>query len=48
MTATGIAVVQTSDDPDVVIALQTHAAEVSNLAARGMQSAHEAMQGRDH
>ncbi len=48
MTATGIAVVQTSDDPAVVAALQTHAAEVSDLAARGMQSAHEAMQARNH
>lgn len=48
MTATGIAVVQTSDDPDVVAALQTHAAEVTDLAARGMQSAHDAMQARDH
>lgn len=47
-TAKGIAIVQTSDDPDVVAALQTHAAEVSDLAARGMQSAHEAMQARNH
>ncbi len=48
MTATGIAVVQTSDDPDVVAALQTHAAEVSDLAARGMQAAHDGMAARDH
>ena len=47
-TPTGIAIVQTSDDPEVVAALQTHAAEVSDLAARGMQSAHEAMMARDH
>lgn len=47
-TPTGIAIVQTSDDPEVVVALQTHAAEVSDLAARGMQSAHEAMMARDH
>ena len=47
-TPTGIALVQTSDDPEVVAALQTHAAEVSDLAARGMQSAHEAMMARDH
>ena len=47
-TDTGVAIVQTSDDPDVVAALQTHAAEVSDLAARGMQAAHEAMQARHH
>jgi len=45
-TATGVEVVQTSDDAEVVAALQTHAAEVSDLAARGMQSAHEAMMAR--
>ena len=48
MTETGVAVVQTSDDPDLVAALQTHAAEVSDLAARGMQAAHDAMAARDH
>ena len=46
-TDTGVAVVQTSDDAEVVAALQTHAAEVSDLAARGMQSAHEAMMARN-
>ncbi len=47
-TATGVAIVQTSSDPEVVTALQVHAAEVSDLALRGMQSAHEAMQARRH
>ena len=46
MTDTGIDVIQTSDDPAIVAALQTHAAEVSDLAARGMQSVHEAMMNR--
>ena len=39
----GIIVTQTSDDPDLVAALHTHAAEVSDMAARGMQSVHERM-----
>lgn len=39
----GIVVVQTSDDPDVVAALHRHAAEVSDMAARGMQAVHERM-----
>lgn len=45
-TADGIIVTQTSEDAATVAALQTHAAEVSDLAARGMQSVHEAMQKR--
>ena len=44
-TDSGITVIQTSDDPQVVAALQKHAAEVSDLAARGMQSVHDAMHG---
>lgn len=39
----GLVVVQTSDDPEVVLALQTHAAEVSAMAERGMQAVHEMM-----
>jgi hypothetical protein len=39
----GIIVTQTSDDPELVAALQTHAAEVSDMAARGMQAVHERM-----
>ncbi|MDP2409505.1 MAG: hypothetical protein Q8M26_04370 [Pseudolabrys sp.] len=39
----GIIVVQTSADAAAVKALQEHAAEVSDLAKRGMVAAHEAM-----
>ena len=48
MTAKGIIVTQTSADAAVVKLLQTHAAEVSDLAARGMAAVHENMQGRHH
>lgn len=43
VTEEGIIVTQTSDDPELVTALQTHAAEVSDMAARGMQAVHERM-----
>ncbi|WP_417669548.1 hypothetical protein [Roseibium sp.] len=46
-TDTGVLVTQTSDDAEVVAALQTHAAEVSDMAARGMQAVHEAMMLRN-
>jgi hypothetical protein len=42
----GIVVTQTSDDPEVVAALQTHAAEVSDMVDRGMEAVHEAMMRR--
>ena len=42
-TAKGIAIVQTSADSAVVEALQQHAAEVSDLVARGRVAMHEAM-----
>lgn len=42
-TETGVVVTQTSDDPEVVAALQLHAAEVSDMAARGMMAVHERM-----
>lgn len=42
-TQKGIVVVQTSNDPETVAALQKHAAEVSDLAKRGMTAAHETM-----
>jgi len=42
-TETGVAVVQTSDDADTVAALQTHAAEVSDLVQGGMPALHTAM-----
>jgi len=46
VTDDGIVVVQTSDDPEIVTALQTHAAEVSAMADRGMQAIHEMMMER--
>ena len=42
-TATGIVVVQTSSDSAMVVALQQHAAEVTDLVKRGMTAMHEAM-----
>lgn len=46
MTDQGIVVIQTSNDPEVVAALHTHAAEVSDMVDRGMQAVHEAMMQR--
>ena len=46
VTDEGIVVVQTSDDPELVTALQVHAAEVSDMADRGMLAVHEAMMRR--
>jgi len=43
VTEKGIVVVQTSTDARAVKALQDHAAEVTDLARRGMAAAHEAM-----
>jgi hypothetical protein len=49
VTDEGIVVIRTSTDPDVVAALHIHAAEVSDMADRGMQAVHEAMAQRaDH
>lgn len=44
-----IVVTQTSDDADVVTALHTHAAEVSDMVNRGMEAVHDALmkQGRN-
>jgi len=39
----GVVVVQTSRDSATVVALQTHAAEVTDLVQRGMTAMHEAM-----
>ena len=44
----GVIVTQTSDDPELVTALQTHAGEVSDLAKRGMQAVHEQMMKQHH
>ena len=46
VTDQGIVVTQTSDDPEVVVALQTHAGEVSDMADRGMDAVHEMMMER--
>ncbi|MGB5559351.1 MAG: hypothetical protein WBN04_15235 [Paracoccaceae bacterium] len=46
VTDKGIVVVQTSDDPEMVTALQVHAAEVSDMADRGMLAVHEMMMQR--
>ena len=46
VTDEGIVVVRTSTDPDVVAALHIHAAEISDMADRGMQAVHEAMMQR--
>ena len=46
LTDEGIVVIQTSEDKEVVAALQTHAAEVTDLANRGMIALHESMMRR--
>lgn len=46
ITDEGLVVVQTSDDPEIVEALHTHAAEVTAMADRGMQAVHEMMMQR--
>jgi len=43
-----VIVTQTSDNGDVVAALQKHASEVSDLAARGMVAVHEQMMKANH
>ncbi|WP_255552451.1 DUF760 domain-containing protein [Maritimibacter dapengensis] len=43
VTDDSIVVIQTSEDPELVAALHTHAAEVSDMAERGMQAVHERM-----
>jgi len=45
VTDLGVALIQTSSNPDVVKLLQTHAAEVSDMAQRGMAAVHERMMG---
>lgn len=46
LTDEGIVVIQTSDDPEVVAALQTHAEEVTAMVDRGMAAVHEMMMQR--
>ena len=43
VTDTGIDVIQTSSNPEVVTLLQTHAAEVSDVSKRRMAAVHERM-----
>ena len=42
----GMVVIQTSDDPELVTALQVHAAEVTAMADRGMHAVHDMMMQR--
>ncbi len=42
----GVLVVQTSNDPETVLALQTHAGEVTDFVQRGMAAMHDAMMRR--
>ena len=46
VTDEGIVVTQTSDDPEVVSALQIHAQEVSAMASQGMHAVHMMMMQR--
>ncbi len=50
VTDDGLVVIQTSNNPKIVTALQTHAAEVTDMADRGMEAVHDMMkrQGRGH
>lgn len=48
ITDNGIIVIQTSDDPDMIEALHVHAAEVSDMAERGMHAVHERMMRANH
>ena len=43
LTDTGIAVIQTSEDPKVVELLQTHASEINDMVEKGMRAIHERM-----
>ena len=43
LTDTGIAVIQTSEDPKVAKLLQTHASEINDMVEKGMQAIHERM-----
>lgn len=50
VTERGLIITQTSENPQLVKGLQTHAAEVTAMAERGMEAVHEMMsqQGRGH
>jgi hypothetical protein len=46
VTARGVVVTQTSDDPAVVVALQRHASELSDIVREGMTAIHRTMMQR--
>jgi hypothetical protein len=46
VTDEGVIVVQTSDDPEMVAALHTHAAEVTAMVEQGMHAVHQMMMQR--
>lgn len=46
VTDDGLVVIQTSNDPEVVAALHTHAAEVTAMTERGMAALHDMMMER--
>ena len=48
ITDTGVKVIQTSANADVVKLLHTHAEEVSDMAKRGMEAVHERMSVNQH
>lgn len=48
VTEDGIVVTQTSDDPEMVAALQIHAAEVTDMVNRGMEAVHDRMAKQHH
>jgi hypothetical protein len=48
MTDLGVEVIQTTADPNLVKALQKHAAEVTNMVERGMRAVHERMSRQHH
>ena len=43
LTDTGVQIIQTSKDTEVVGLLQKHAAEISDMVERGMQAVHDRM-----
>lgn len=46
VTEDGVVVLQTSDDPEVIAALHTHAAEVTAMVEQGMHAVHTMMMQR--
>lgn len=46
VTDEGVIVIQTSEDPEVVAALHTHAAEVTAMVEQGMHAVHQMMMRR--